>query len=153
MLFIILGLLLMILGIILHGYTHENVYLVMGLLAGFFVMFAGYLFFEYCSPLYDTPETEYEYQLTTFLDSVYYKNNSIENNIDLCIINNDKVSHIETIHYKNLKIEYVKDISSATATVKTYKLKPEYKLIMLNIKSEQGLADVILHLPESAKNK
>lgn len=103
-----------------------------------------------CPCFYDTvSDTE---TLTVFSDNVYYQNDDKENTVTICVIDNDKVSHIETIHYKDMEIEYIKDIPSATVTISTYKRNPKYKWVVYDMLTGD-VTNVTLQLPESAKNQ
>lgn len=90
--------------------------------------------------------------LTVFSDNVYYQNDDKEKTVTICVIDNDKISHIETIHYRNIEIEHVKDIPSATVTISTYKRKPKYKWIVYDMLTG-NIANVTLQLPKSDRNE
>lgn len=148
MLFIILPLIFIFAGWLLYEFIDEFC-LPASFCLAVFVFFIGPMISEFPC-FYDTVEnTE---SLTTFSDNIYYQNENEEKNVTLCIVDNDKVSHIEIIHYKNLQMEYMKDTSSAMVTINTYKRKPKYKWIVYD-RLTGDVANVTLQLPESAKEK
>lgn len=46
--------------------------------------------------------------IITFADNLYYQNDEEEKILSFSLKDNDNVSHIETIHYESLNIEYSK---------------------------------------------
>ena len=87
-------------------------------------------------------------KLIAFSDKIYYQNNEKEGNLSFCLVDNDSATHIETIHYESLNIEYSEDISTAEITIETYKIKPKYKWLIYDVMSGK-IANVNLCLPES----
>ena len=140
-------------GIVLCELIDKKIYLPICLFVGLFVgifLFIINLTVSMRSCFYDTvTDTE---TLTVFSDNVYYQNDNKEKTVTICVVDNDKVSHIETIHYGNMEIEYVKDIPSAMATISTYKRNPKYKWIMYDMLTGD-IANVTLQLPESDRNE
>ena len=148
MLFIILTVVAIVAGFVLWELIDE-MYLPICLFLGIFIFILGpKVSMHHC--FYDAvTDTE---ALTVFSDNVYYQNDDKEKTVTICIIDNDKVSHIETIHYRNMEIEYVKDIPSATVTISTYKRKPKYKWIVYDMLTGD-IANMTLQLPESDRNE
>lgn len=148
MLFIILTVVAIAAGFVLQELI-DNIYLPICLFLGIFIFILGpKVSMHHC--FYDTvTDTE---ALTVFSDNVYYQNDDKEKTVTICIIDNDKVSHIETIHYRNMEIEYVKDIPSATVTISTYKRSPKYKWVIYDMLTGD-IANVTLQLPESDRNE
>lgn len=148
MLFIILTVVAIVAGFVLWELIDE-IYLPICLFLGIFILILGPKV-SMRHYFYDTvADTE---TLTVFSDNVYYQNDDKEKTVTICIIDNDKVSHIEAIHYEDLEVEYVKDIPSATVTISTYKRKPKYKWVIYDMLTGD-VANVTLQLPESAKNQ
>lgn len=148
MLFIILTVVAIAAGFVLQELI-DNIYLPICLFLGVFIFIIGpTVSMRPC--FYDTV-TDME-TLTVFSDNVYYQNDDKEKTVTICVIDNDMVSHIETIHYGNMEIEYVKDIPSATVTISTYKRNPKYKWVVYDMLTGD-VANVTLKLPESAKNQ
>lgn len=147
MLFIILTVVAIVAGFVLCELIDE-IYLPICLFLGVFIFTLGpNVSMHPC--FYDTvTNTEI---LTVFSDNVYYQNDDKEKTVTICVIDNDKISHIETIHYRNMEIEYVKDIPSATVTISTYKRNPKYKWIVYDMLTGD-IANVTLQLPESDRN-
>ena len=101
MLFIILTVVAIVAGFVLWELIDE-IYLPICLFLGIFIFILGpTVSMHHC--FYDTvADTE---TLTVFSDNVYYQNDDKEKTVTICIIDNDKVSHIEAIHYGNMEIE------------------------------------------------
>ena len=148
MLFIILTVVAIAAGFVLCELIDE-IYLPICLFLGVFLFIIGpTVSMRPC--FYDTvTDTE---TLTVFSDNVYYQNDDKEKTVTICVVDNDKVSHIETIHYKDMEIEYIKDIPSATVTISTYKRNPKYKWIVYDMLTGD-VANVTLQLPESDRNE
>ena len=148
MLFIILTAVAIAAGFVLQELI-DNIYLPICLFVGIFLFIIGpTVSMHPC--FYDTvTDTE---ALTVFSDNVYYQNDDKEKTVTICVIDNDKVSHIETIHYKDMEIEYIKDIPSATVTISTYKRNPKYKWVVYDMLTGD-VANVTLQLPESDRNE
>ena len=88
--------------------------------------------------------------IITFADNLYYQNDEEEKILSFSLKDNDNVSHIETIHYESLNIEYSKNISTAESTIETYSRKAKYKWLIYDVMSGK-IANVNLRLPESYK--
>lgn len=148
MLFIILTVVAIAAGFVLQELI-DNIYLPICLFLGIFIFIIGpTVSMRPC--FYDTvTNTE---TLTVFSDNIYYQNDDKEKTVTICIIDNEKVSHIEAIHYGNMEIEYVKDIPSATVTISTYKRNPKYKWVVYDMLTGD-VANVTLQLPESDRNE
>ena len=74
--------------------------------------------------------------IITFADNLYYQNDEEEKILSFSLKDNDNVSHIETIHYESLNIEYSR--------------KAKYKWLIYDVMSGK-IANVNLRLPESYK--
>lgn len=88
--------------------------------------------------------------IITFADNLYYQNDEEEKILSFSLKDNDNVSHIETIHYESLNIEYSKNISTAEIAIETYSRKAKYKWLIYDVMSGK-IANVNLRLPESYK--
>lgn len=93
MLFIILTVVAIVAGFVLWELIDE-IYLPICLFLGIFILILGPKV-SMRHYFYDTvADTE---TLTVFSDNVYYQNDDKEKTVTICIIDNDKVSHIEAI--------------------------------------------------------
>ena len=70
----------------------------------------------------------------------------------ICVKDNDEISHIEELNYKDIKIEYSTVATNGQLLVKYYKLKPKWEHKMFGVLNGNK-TEIILRLPESAKNK
>ena len=153
MLFVKIGLVLLVIVAISAILDKTAEVLLIGIPLFFVPIFIGIVVSIYPG-FYDIQEETKD--LTTLNNESYYeveypdKYASSEKYI-ICVVDNDEISHIEELNYKDIKIEYSTVATNGQLIVKYYKLKPkwEHKVfdILNGVKSE-----IILRLPESEKN-
>lgn len=145
----IIALLVFIAGIILSDHYYDSDWFLYGLVGCLCVFLIGMVVSSL--PIMYNVNTETK-ELVAWNDGVYYKDNTDDNTLTFCVIDNEKVSHQETIEYNDLNIEYIANTDTGMTTIKTYQIKSKLKYIIFPDILDGQNFDVVLQLPESARN-
>lgn len=145
----IIALLVLIAGVILSDYYYDSDWFLYGAVGCLYVFLIGMVVSSL--PIMYNINTETK-ELVAWNDGVYYKDNTDDNTLTFCVVDNEKVSHQETIKYNDLNIEYIANTDTGMATIKTCQIKSKLKYIIFSDILDGENFSVTLYLPESVRN-
>lgn len=155
MLFVKIGLVLLVIVAISAILDKTAEVLLIGIPLFFIPILIGIVVSTYPG-FYDIQEETKD--LVSLNNESYYRVESYEDPFSstqkyiICVVDNDEISHIEELNYKNIKIEYSTVATNGQLIVKYFKLKSKWEHKMFGILNGTK-SEIILRLPEAEKEK